>query len=77
MFWGDFRNWPSTTRLAVICRLIRTFSGWTPICHVTRDLSLSKCFPEAGELTYSIVVATQPAPMLFTPVSCFNILVQY
>ena len=44
-------------------------------CH--QRLSLSKCFPEAGELTNSIVVATQPEPMFFTLVSCFNILVQY
>jgi len=56
---------------------MRTSSGWTTICHVARDMSLSKCFPEAGELTNSIVVATQPEPMFFTLVSRFNILVQY
>ena len=65
------------TEPAFLTTVMRTSSGWTTICHVTRDLSLSKCFPEAGELTYSIVVASQPGPMFCKLVSCFNILVQF
>ena len=65
------------TEPAFLTTVMRTSSGWTNICHVARDVSLSKCFPEVGELTNSIVVSTQPEPMFFTLVSRFNILVQY